>query len=215
MVLVSAIVLAFIGFVVYLVFDFKKGLSTTNSVIQQDLNQLLEVVSKTELSSWLEEDIDILSRIGDSNLSKQMFGDVESSILYSIYHEPILAITTKRYLNDDTVSCAIKFNDTSFSIRSKGENRLQVLDSEYSDYAWIDSEELSISTSDLKIIIQHNDGTELLPVTFNGQTKLLINAHESDDVDQTRAIVKKERINNRERDLFILILSFGLIKQLI
>jgi len=47
------------------------------------------------------------------------------------------------------------------------------------------------------------------------EIKLLINAHDAADVDQTRAIVNKETISSEERELFILVLSYALIDQLI
>ena len=215
MVLVSAIAIGFVGYVIYLIFDFKKGLSTTQTVVDKDLADLIDAVKSIELSSWEEEDIDILSRIGDSNLSKKMFGDVETSILYSIYHDPILSIASKRYLNDGSMSCAIKFNNSVYCIKSDSHDESKVLDAELLEFGHINSELLSITSGETSVQIHYQEGTELLPVKFNNVTKLLVNAHDSGDVDQTRAIVKKERINNQERDLFILILSFGLIKQLI
>ncbi len=212
MFLVYAIALAFVGYVVYLFFDFNKGLSTTKSVLLKDIQSLEDRLVDIELSPW--DEIDILSRIGDSQSSKKIFGDVETAVLYSIYHEPILAYATKRYLHDGTLSYAVKFDDQVYSIVPHNATMLVVNQGDQ-EIARINTQELNISGKGQQVKIYHEDRTDLLPVSFDGETKLLINAHEASDVDQTRAIVNKESITPEERELFILVLSYALIDQLI
>ena len=212
MFLVYAIALAFVGYVIYLFFDFNKGLSTTKSVLLKDIQSLEDRLVDIELSPW--DEIDILSRIGDSQSSKKIFGDVETAVLYSIYHEPILAYATKRYLHDGTLSYAVKFDDQVYSIVPHNATMLVVNQGDQ-EIARINTQELNISGKGQQVKIYHEDRTDLLPVSFDGETKLLINAHEASDVDQTRAIVNKESITPEERELFILVLSYALIDQLI
>ena len=212
MFLVYAIALAFVGYVVYLFFDFNKGLSTTKSVLLKDIQSLEDRLVDIELSPW--DEIDILSRIGDSQSNKKIFGDVETAVLYSIYHEPILAYATKRYLHDGTLSYAVKFDDQVYSIVPHNATMLVVNQGDQ-EIARINTQELNISGKGQQVKIYHEDRTDLLPVSFDGETKLLINAHEASDVDQTRAIVNKESITPEERELFILVLSYALIDQLI
>jgi len=212
MFLVYAIALAFVGYVIYLFFDFNKGLSTTSSVLLKDMQSLEDRLADIELSPW--DEIDILSRIGDSQSSKKIFGDVETAVLYSIYHEPILAYAAKHYQHDGTLSYALKFDDDIYSITPHNPTTLIVRRKEQ-EVARIDTDELSITKNGVVVKIYHTEGTDLLPVKFNGEAKLLINAHDAADVDQTRAIVNKESITAEERELFILVLSYALIDQLI
>jgi hypothetical protein len=212
MFLVYAIALAFVGYVIYLFFDFNKELSTTASVLLKDIKSLENRLVDIELSPW--DEIDTLSRIGDSQSSKKIFGDVETAVLYSIYHEPILAYAAKRYLHDHTLSYAVKFDDQIYAVSPKNATELEVRQGEQ-NIATIDTSELSIKGKREQVKIYHEEGTDLLPVKFAGETKLLINAHEAEDVDQTRAIVNKESISPEERELFILVLSYALIDQLI
>lgn len=212
MFLVYAIALAFVGYVIYLFFDFNKGLSTTKSVLLKDIQSLKDRLVDIELSPW--DEIDILSRIGDSQSSKKIFGDIETAVLYSIYHEPILAYATKRYLHDGTLSYAVKFDDEIYSI-SPHNATMMVAKKGDQEIARINTEDLSIRGMGQEVKLYHEDRTDLLPVKFGGDTKLLINAHEASDVDQTRAIVNKESITPEERELFILVLSYALIDQLI
>ena len=186
MFLVYAIALAFVGYVVYLFFDFNKGLSTTKSVLLKDIQSLEDRLVDIELSPW--DEIDILSRIGDSQSSKKIFGDVETAVLYSIYHEPILAYATKRYLHDGTLSYAVKFDDQVYSIVPHNATMLVVNQGDQ-EIARINTQELNISGKGQQVKIYHEDRTDLLPVSFDGETKLLINAHEASDVDQTLSLI--------------------------
>ena len=212
MFLVYAIALAFVGYVIYLFFDFNKGLSTTSSVLLKDMQSLNDRLVDIELSPW--DEIDILSRIGDAQSSKKIFGDVETAVLYSIYHEPIMAYAAKRYLHDGTLSYAVKFDDEIYSISPHNPTTLIARQGDQ-EVARIDTKELNGTRNGLVVKINHEDGTDLLPVKFNGEIKLLINAHDAADVDQTRAIVNKETISSEERKLFLLVLSYALIDQLI
>ena len=212
MFLIYAIVLAFVGYVIYLFFDFNKELSTTKSVLLKDMESLKEKLTDIELSPW--DEIDILSRIGDATSSKKIFGDMETAVLYSIYHEPILAYCTKRYLRDNTLSYALKFDDQVYSVSPHNETVL-IVKRDDQEIARIFTDELRIKGNGNDVNIDLEEGTDLVPVKFNEEIKLLVNAHEAEDVDQTRAIVNKESITAEERELFILVLSYALIDQLI
>jgi len=140
MFLVYAIALAFVGYVIYLFFDFNKGLSTTSSVLLKDMQSLEDRLIDIELSPW--DEIDILSRIGDSQSSKKIFGDIETAVLYSIYHEPILAYAAKRYLHDGTLSYVVKFDDEVYSIIPHNPSTLIVKQTDQ-ELARIDIKELN------------------------------------------------------------------------
>ncbi len=214
MLIIGAIIIGAVGYVSFLLFDFKRGISTTKSVVSKDSDSLIGQVEKVELSPWPIDDIDLLSRIGQSDLAKKLFGDIESGVLFSIYHEPILAFASKKYNLDNTRALVLRFNSVVYSIMPISTGAFEVTKAG-DKFAEIVEEDLSINTPLNHIKINKQDGRSLIPVTFNDKIKLMINDQEVDDSDQTRALVSKEPLSEVEGELFIIILAFGLINQII
>lgn len=201
-------------FIAYQFYQFYLGLSSTRSVHAKDLQRLKDILLQVELSPWERGDLGLLSRLGDSDVERSIFGDLVKGFIYSIYHEAILAFAYKVYAADHSKIILLRINDDYYSYSRINNQENQVTKNDISFGMLKNNDRLELSTlSDEKLTIDYSAGGDLIPVISNGNQIISINSNEA--LKQSRVINVVKDFTEREEEIFIVTLGYAIIEQLI
>lgn len=203
--LVLAAALSFIG---YQFFTFYKGISSTKSVYQKDLDRLSAILSEKTLAPWEKDELDILSRVGESNVERSLFGDIEQGVLYSIYHEPIMAFATKVYSADNHKIMLMRINADNYGFISD-EDQWSVSKNNQEIGKIKAGNGVEFTSQNDKLLIDNTSNSELIPVIYNDTHVVSINS--DDKIKQSRVINPIKEMNDRAEELFLIGLGFAII----
>lgn len=201
-----------LAFIAYHLYMFYLGLSSTRSVQTKDFKRLKDILTDVELTPWETGELNLLSRIGDADVERSIFGDLTRGIIYSIYHEPLIAFAVKQYTVDQSSILMVRINDNYYSYSNgTGDNVQEIIvaknDNRFGDIRLLP--DLSISADRDKLVIENGRKGDLLPVYFNEKQIVTINA--GDSLQQSRVINVLSPFGHREEELFLILLSYGII----
>lgn len=212
---VALFALGGLGFVGYLIFDFKKGLSSTYSIIERDLESLIESLKSIELSHWDLEELNLISRVGDSEVTRSLYGEIEQGVIYSIYQEPILGFAVKTYSNNQNKLYTFKWNDSSFSLFYEDDQlKINKNQSLFGTILLDDKLILSNTTND-KVVIDIHSKSSLIPVLHNDKEIISINSDDNEEIDHSRVLNEIHQSDNSVKELFIVGLGYAIVEHLI
>jgi hypothetical protein len=210
--LIGLILVSVLGFIGYQVYTFLLGISSTQSVYLKDLQLLQKVLEDRELAPWKEDEIDILSRIGDSNIERTIYGNIEHGVVYSIYHEPILAFATKKYSADEKLIISMKINSDYYGFICTDD--IWKVSKNDVFYGSIDNREgLLLTSNSNNLSFETNSNAELVPVIYNDINVASINTN--DQIKQSRVINPLIEFDAQQAELFLVGLGFAImVKQI-
>lgn len=210
--LIGLILVSVIAFIGYQIYSFLLGISSTQSVHLKDLQSLKKALEDRELAPWKEDEIDILSRIGDSNIERTIYGNIEQGVVYSIYHEPILAFATKKYSADENLIISMKINSDYYGFVSI-DDIWRVSKNEVF-YGSIDNHHgIVLSSHSNSLSFDTHSNAELVPVIYNNINVASINTN--DQIKQSRVINPLIEFDGQQAEMFVVALGFAImVKQI-
>ncbi len=204
-----------LGYIFYLFYDFKKGLSNTKSVISRDREHIISMLKVMDLSPWNLDELSLISRTGESNVKKTLFGELEEGVIYSIYHEPILGFVLKSYSDTNKKLIGLKRNKDLYIINVSKDNI--TIDKNDKSFGTVDvKEKLVLSNSEIgQISIDIHSKGSMIPTVYKEEVVISISTDDTAALDQTRVLTELVKTDNKVKDLFIVGLSYCIIEHLI
>jgi hypothetical protein len=200
-------------FIAYQLYTFYLGLSSTRSVYVKDFKRIKDILTQINLSPWERGELGLLSRLGDSDVERSIFGDLVKGSIYSIYHEPILAFAYKEYAADKSKLIMLRLNDDYYAYSKLNDSEIQITKNEITLGLLNHREFLELSTDKgEKINIDYSVGGDLIPVFSNDEQIISINSNAT--LKQSRVINVVKDFTEREEELFIVVFGYAIIEQL-
>ena len=162
------------------------------------------------LSLWDLDEMDLLSRRGESKMEDDPYSTTETGQLYSIYNEPIIGFARKRYKVNQKEIVLVRINDDVFKYQMKDDSNLEV---------FINDSRLGLMSSNHKpsqlqlpksvIDIDNQGSKSLLPVQIDGRHVLSINSDDSQP--QSRVLTKIDSSTPSESKAMLALMIHGLV----
>jgi hypothetical protein len=194
----SLIILLIIGlalaFIFSELFKFKLGISSTRSVHKKGRKEVLLALREMALEQWNVEELDILSREGESDIDSDLYTTTETGQIYSIYQEAVLGYVIRTYKADEQRIMAARFNDQVLEYEeSESETKVILNDSVFGSIRI--SDKIRFAGSGNTIEIGYLNKSSNFPVWINGDHILSINPDDSPENEHIRLLSQIGRLD--------------------
>lgn len=206
------IILFAAGFVLYSIFSFLFGISGTRSAFQNDVEKFKEYLLSLELSPWNLEELDLLSRNGESQKSEGIFSQTETGLIHSIYEEPIIGYAVKTYRSTAKKSIALRINDNIFHYELNGK-KIFVKEDDVDIGSIEKGTDLRLNSGNTEILIPLKENFSTVPVSLNGNHVWSVRSIESPMDENLRVIECFEKYNLGDAKLFLALLAYAIVDE--
>lgn len=199
-----------LGFIGYQFYSFFFGISGTRSEREADMIRLHQFVTEQDVSPWDYSEVNLLSRFGESNEDRQLFGGIERGVIYSIYDEPIIAFATKHYSAHDIHLLCFRANDDVYSVELTDDSGSILKNKK--EYADIYTHKgVVVKRGNTTLTIESHSAGQLIPVFIDDVQ--VVNINREAENDRSRVVVPLEPIETADQELFLVSLAFSVIDQ--
>ena len=162
------------------------------------------------LEPWNIEELDILSREGESDITSDLYTATEIGQIFSIYQEALLGYVIKTYKADDQRIMAARFNDQIIEYE-EGESDTRVIFNDSVFGSIRISDKIRFIGSGNTIEIGYLNMQSNFPVWINGDQVLSINPDDSPDSEHIRLLSKVGEINPAYAPSLLAVLIYAVL----